>query len=156
MNLCIVKARRWFNIKMLSYLYRKSPCGDKTYDRRIYTMGFPIHTPWDQHGARLGPVLFIDMKLRIILCYHTQGIKVGTYVVINLSFIAMFFGQFCYCTQMMYVLAPDMLLFSAMWLQLNIISWDLTHIDLFSFMLMTISKFPFSHHLAISVGCLSF
>ena len=34
----------WFNIKMSSYQYRKSHCGDKTiyYDRLISTMGFRI------------------------------------------------------------------------------------------------------------------
>ena len=39
--------RGWFNIKMLSYQYRKSHCGDKTiYDRLISTMGFPILVRW--------------------------------------------------------------------------------------------------------------
>ena len=33
----------WFNIKMTSYQYRESHCGDKTiYDRLISTMGFPM------------------------------------------------------------------------------------------------------------------
>ena len=40
----------WFNIKMSSYQYRKSHCGDKTIwrssDRLISTMGFPILVRW--------------------------------------------------------------------------------------------------------------
>ena len=39
----------WFDIKMLSYQYRKSQCGDKIrwyYNRLISTMGFPILVRW--------------------------------------------------------------------------------------------------------------
>ena len=37
----------WFNIKMSSYQYRKSHCGDRrSYDRLISTMGFPIPVRW--------------------------------------------------------------------------------------------------------------
>ena len=37
----------WINMKMSSYQYRKSHCGDKTIvDRLISTMGFPILVRW--------------------------------------------------------------------------------------------------------------
>ena len=37
----------WFNIKMPTYQYRKSYCGDKTVVRSSYsTMGFPILVRW--------------------------------------------------------------------------------------------------------------
>ena len=36
------KTEGWFNIKMTSYQYRKSHCGDKT----ILTIGFPILVRW--------------------------------------------------------------------------------------------------------------
>ena len=55
----------WFNIKMPSYQYRKSHCGDKTVvDHLISTMGIPI--PVRQHiyieSAPRGPAPFINSQ----------------------------------------------------------------------------------------------
>ena len=36
----------WFNIKMSSYQYRKSHCGDRIFNCLISTMGFPTLVKW--------------------------------------------------------------------------------------------------------------
>ena len=62
----------WFNIKMSSYQYRISRCGDKTILRPlISTMGFPILVRWHLY-IESGPCTqFINVK---ILCSETPKI----------------------------------------------------------------------------------
>ena len=67
--MCTLKPGAWFNIKMSSYQYRKSLCGDRrSWDRLISTMGFPILVRWHLYFES-GPCLFWKHNCRIHCSY---------------------------------------------------------------------------------------
>ena len=136
-----------FNIKMTSYQYRKSHCGDKTiaYDRLISTMGFPILVR--QH-------LYIESGPRLLGKCEVSYHPVAGYAFmvdngsipseINIGFLLHWCSNMILMSHLMYIIQNELYVYFA-WLQ-TLINHDryMVHTEICEWNLMTF-PWPFKH-----------
>ena len=80
---CVNYSGPWFNIKMTSYQYRKSHCGDKTVARSSY-----LHNGIS-YAAKMSSLYWIGAQVKIFIrfrsyfvkLYHVKNIRVGIIIV---------------------------------------------------------------------------
>ena len=132
----------WFNIKMTSYEYRKSHCGDKTILRSCYLHKFPIllrRNLYIESGSCWQPIRIHVGKLLVLTATLTDNVDD---VIPSTPSLFLYYNGFFILTTSSYQLGPFLLT----WL-----NWDraqiINHTYSFNFDVITPACFTFNDDL---------